>query len=118
VGGRPADPAGPRSGPTAARSDVGAATEGLCQAFLAGQGRQQGKKLDAAALKALADAAGGAGRITPYCQGTQPGTATPNKQKQPGPPDDNGQGQGEPPPGTGGGNQGQGGPPDTGPHSP
>ena len=89
--------------------------EGLCQALLAGNGAEQGKKLDAAAFAALARAAGGQDKVPAYCQSLQPGDGKPKKQKQPGPPDDPGQGSGGPPAGTGGSNQGQGGPPDTPP---
>ena len=89
--------------------------EGLCRAFLAGDGAEQGKKLDATAFAALARAAGGQDKVPAYCQSLQPEDGKPKKQKQPVPPDDPGQGQGSggPPAGTGGGNQGQGGPPDT-----
>jgi hypothetical protein len=88
--------------------------EGLCQAFMAGQGKQ-GKNLDAAAFSALAEAAGGAERIPAYCQAMQQGDDKPKEQKQQAPPDDQGQGQsqGGPPPSTGSGYQGQGGPPAT-----
>jgi hypothetical protein len=91
--------------------------EGLCQAFLAGNGVEQGKKLDAAAFAALARAAGGQDKVPAYCQSLQPGDGKPEKQKQPGPPEEPGQGQGSGGPlaGTGGGNQVQGGPPDTPP---
>ena len=89
--------------------------EGLCRAFLAGDGAEQAKKLDATAFAALARAAGGQDKVPAYCQSLQPGDGKPKKQKQPVPPDDPGQGQesGFPPAGTGGSNQGQGGPPDT-----
>jgi CheY-like chemotaxis protein len=72
-------------------------TEGLCQAFTADKGSEQGKKLDAAAFEALAQAAGGADKITAFCQGMQPGKAKPEKPQQQEPPDDQGQGQGGPP---------------------
>lgn len=76
--------------------------QGLCQAFLAGQDKQQGKKMDGAAFKALADMAGGAGKITTYCQGTLSSGDTKLKKQKPPPPDDQ--------------RQGQDGPPDTRPH--
>lgn len=88
-------------GPTATGSVASPDKQGLCRAFMAGQDRQQGKKLDGGAFKALADLAGGAGKVTTYCQGTPPGDAKPKKQKPP-PPHDQG--------------QGQDGPPDTRPH--
>jgi hypothetical protein len=45
-----------------------AALEGLCRAYLAGQVGQHGGKTDAAALRALATAAGDADKIAAYCQ--------------------------------------------------
>jgi hypothetical protein len=83
-------------GPTATGSAASPDKEGLCQAFMAGQDQQQGKKMDGGAFKALADIAGGAGKVTTYCQGTPPGDAKPKKQKPP-PPDDRRQGQDGPP---------------------
>jgi len=50
------------SGPDA----TGHAKAGLCRAWAAGQGGENGKKLDATAFKALADAAGGADSIGDY----------------------------------------------------
>jgi hypothetical protein len=50
-------------GPDAA----GPAAQGLCRAWAAGQGGQQGKKLDAVAFAALARAAGGSGKVAAYC---------------------------------------------------
>jgi hypothetical protein len=55
------------TGPDAA----GAAKDGLCRAWLAGNGGQRGKKEDSAAFRALAAAAGGAGKIAAYCQDTK-----------------------------------------------
>jgi hypothetical protein len=46
----------------------GAAQHGLCQAWLAGQGGEHGKRADSTAFQALAAAAGGADRIPAYCQ--------------------------------------------------
>ena len=118
-----ADPGGQASS-TTGRTGRGPATtgsgsaavpnlEGLCRAFLAGNGAEQGKKLDATAFAALARAAGGQDKVPAYCQSLQSEDGKPKK--QPGPPDDPGQGQGSggPPAGTGGGNPGQGGPPGT-----
>jgi hypothetical protein len=87
--------------------------EGLCQAFLAGNGAEQGEKLDATAFEVLARAAGGQHKVPAYCQSLQSGDSKPKE--QPVPPDDPGQGQGSGglPAGTGGDSQGQGGPPDT-----
>src|SRR6266571_4797486 len=50
-------------GPDAA----GPAARGLCRAWAAGQGGQHGKKLDAVAFAALAQAAGGSGKVAAYC---------------------------------------------------
>ena len=44
------------------------ALQGLCRAYVAGQGGQHGAKTDATAFRALAAAAGGADRIAAYCQ--------------------------------------------------
>jgi hypothetical protein len=49
---------------------TGAAKDGLCRAWQAGQGGEHGKKDDATAFKALATAAGGADKIAAYCAGT------------------------------------------------
>ena len=89
--------------------------EGLCQAFLSGNGGEQGGKLDATALEALARAAGGQGKVPAYCEALQPGAQKAKELKQPAPPNDEGEGQGGPPTSTGGGGQGQGGPPPSSP---
>ena len=87
----------------------GAARQGLCQAWLAGQGGQHGKRADSTAFQALAAAAGGADRIPAYCQADADASAThgqppadpPARPSPPaaGPPEDpgNGHGQGGPP---------------------
>jgi hypothetical protein len=46
---------------------AGPAARGLCRAWSAGQGGQQGSKLDAPAFAALAKAAGGSDQIAAYC---------------------------------------------------
>jgi hypothetical protein len=90
----------------------GAARHGLCQAWLAGQGDEHGKRADSTAFQALAAAAGGADQIPAYCQvdadtsaahGQRP-AAPPARPSPPttGPPQSPGQG------------HGQGGPPTTG----
>jgi hypothetical protein len=101
---RPSDDA---TGPDAS----GAARHGLCQAWLAGQGDEHGKRVDSTAFQALAAAAGGADRIPAYCQADADASAAhgqpPGKPAPPttGPPED---------PGHGHGRGGQGGPPTTG----
>jgi hypothetical protein len=112
-GSGPADADSP--GPVGTGTAAGPAKEGLCRAFMAGQGDDRGKKLDAAAFQALAEAAGGADRIPAYCQGIEPGPDPPKKPRQSAPPDDQEQGPvpGGPPTDTGGGAQGQGTPPDS-----
>jgi hypothetical protein len=120
--GQATSPTGAADGGTgpAAAAPTGQAKDGLCRAFTAGQGAEQGNKIDAAAFKALADAAGGPGKIATYCQGTQPGSAKSDGQKEQTPPrgpGNQGQGQGGPPPSTVGDNQEHGGPPDTRPRS-
>ena len=90
----------------------GAARHGLCQAWLAGQGDEHGKRADSTAFQALAAAAGAADQIPAYCQadadtsarhGQRP-AAPPARPSPPttGPPESHGQG------------HGQGGPPTTG----
>jgi hypothetical protein len=54
---------GSATGPDAAA----AAKEGLCRAWLAGQGGDNGKRDDSIAFQALATAAGGADKVAAYC---------------------------------------------------
>jgi hypothetical protein len=49
---------------------TGAAKDGLCRAWQAGQGGEHGAKNDATAFKALAAAAGGSDKIAAYCKDT------------------------------------------------
>jgi len=46
----------------------GAAKDGLCRAWLAGQGDDHGKREDSTAFQALARAAGGADKVAAYCK--------------------------------------------------
>lgn len=97
---------GARGGGTATGPDAaGPAKEGLCRAWRAGEGAENGKREDSTAFRALAAAAGGADRIDAYCQ-----AATPEhpKDKEKGSSSSPGGGS----PGHGSGN-GQGGPPPT-----
>jgi hypothetical protein len=106
--------AGTGSGPAANPNMVG-----LCRAYAAGNGGEQGNKLDAAAFQALARAAGGADKIPAYCQQVDPGSSGNGNGQPPGdapkepkggPPVSSGQGspgQGAAPPSSDGG-QGQG----------
>jgi hypothetical protein len=86
----------------------GAARHGLCQAWLAGQGDEQGKRADSTAFQALAAAAGGADQVSAYCQAESDASSAhgqPSGKPAPpttGPPEDPGHG------------HGQGGPPTTG----
>jgi hypothetical protein len=109
-GGQPADAGDHRQAPTAAGNPAGPDVEGLCQAFRAGKGAEQGKKLDATAFQDLAKLAGGAEKIPAYCEEVLAGGATP-KEGTPQQPPGSGQGQGQgrdgPPTSTGAGNQGQ-----------
>jgi hypothetical protein len=107
-------------GPDAA----GAARAGLCRAWQAGQGGDQGLRMDAVAFQALADAAGGADQVAAYCedvtagagsdgqgQASPPSVSAPPTSVAPpssGPPTDPG-----PPDSTGPSGHGQGGPPTT-----
>jgi hypothetical protein len=96
-----------------------AARAGLCRAWLAGQGADNGSRADSVAFQALAAAAGGADNIAGYCANVTAARAG-----------DHGQGQGSPPsgsppstrvsppssgppPAAGPGGHGQGGPPTT-----
>ena len=91
---------GPDAGPAATPN-----LAGLCQAFLSGNGAEEGGKLDATAFEALARAAGGQERVPAYCQDLLPGD---KKIKEPTPSNSGGQGQSGPPATTGSGGQGQG----------
>jgi hypothetical protein len=113
-GPRPTAAAGHGPGSTAGTAP-GLDNEGLCKAYLAGQGAEQGAKLDATAFQALAELAGGRDKIASYCERLLPGGDKPENDKKPAPPDDPGQGQGGgagqpqegPPATTGAGGQGQ-----------
>ena len=105
---------------------TGAARAGLCRAWQAGQGTNHGRRMDAVAFQALADAAGGADNVAAYCedvsvgasadargqgQASPPSVSAPPTSVSPpssGPPADPG-----PPDSTGAGGHGQGGPPTT-----
>jgi hypothetical protein len=102
-GGQPAGSADHGPDSTPAGPDV----ERLCQAFLAGKGAEQGKKLEASAFQYLAKQAGGAEKIPSYCEQVLAGGAKPKEGKPQQPPGGGGQGQGGPPTSTGAGNQGQ-----------
>ena len=94
-----------------------AAKAGLCRAWQAGQGADNGRRADSVAFQALAAAAGGADNIAGYCadvtvasagaqgqgQGAPPSGSPPST--TPSPPSSG------PPPGAGPGGHGQGGPP-------
>jgi hypothetical protein len=86
--------------------------EGLCRAFLAGKGGEQGEKLDATAFEALSRAAGGDDQMRTFCQRLVAVDAKqePKEPRQNVPPGNEDHGLGGPPATTGGG-QGQGSPP-------
>ena len=98
---------------------MAAAREGLCQAWQAGQGADNGRRADSVAFRALAAAAGGADKVAAFCQastagstdthglgqGSSPASVTPPSTV---PPPSSGT-----PPNTGPGGHGQGGPPTT-----
>jgi hypothetical protein len=119
--------AGQGRGSAAGPDATGAARAGLCRAWQAGgQGADHGRRMDAVAFQALAEAAGGADNIAVYCQDVAAGASadahgqsqasTPSVSAPPtsvtppssGPPADPG-----PPASTGPGGHGQGGPPTT-----
>jgi hypothetical protein len=97
---------GPGTGPAASPN-----LEGLCQAFMSGNGTEEGGRLDATAFEALARAAGGQDRVLAFCDDLVPESQNakePKEPKEPAPSGNGGQGQGGPPTSTGGGGQGQG----------
>jgi hypothetical protein len=51
----------------AAVADLDRASQGLCQAWQAGQGSDQGARMEASAFQALTAAAGGANKVASYC---------------------------------------------------
>ena len=111
-----ADSSAGRSSDHATGPDAsGPARHGLCQAWLAGQGDANGRRVDAPAFQALAAAAGGASQVAAYCQADASSSAT-HGQRPAAPP---GSGHVKPsPPTTGpptspGNGHGQGGPPTT-----
>jgi hypothetical protein len=114
-GSRPGGATGPGPGPSVPGPVVSPNLQGLCQAYVSGNGAQQGERLDATAFETLARAAGGEDEIAAYCQELLPGDQDPKKPKDPreAEPSGEGQDQGDPPAGTGSGDQGQGGPPAT-----
>ena len=63
-GSTPGKPSDHAAGPDAS----GAARHGLCQAWSAGRGDENGQRADSTAFQALAAAAGGAARVPAYCQ--------------------------------------------------
>ena len=83
---------------------------GLCQAFLSGNGAEEGGKLGATAFEALARAAGGQDQVPGYCQSLEAGDKAkePKEPKKTKPSNSGGQGQSGPPATTGSGGQGQG----------
>ena len=96
-----------------------AARAGLCRAWQAGKGTDNGRRTDSVAFQALAAAAGGADNIAGYCADVMAGSAGDHSQGQASPPTgpppttkisppSSG-----PPPGAGPGGHGQGGPPTT-----
>jgi hypothetical protein len=110
-------PQGARLGTTAGGPASTAAgpedNKGLCQAYQAGKGDEQGKKLEASAFQALARAAGGEDRIAGYCAGLLGQAKAQDGKDDQGQPGADGQGQGGPPvtdPGQGERAQGAGSP--------
>jgi len=99
---------------------MAAARAGLCQAWQAGRGGDNGRWADSVAFRALAAAAGGADKVAAFCQATSVGDTSAHGQKPSAPsttvappstpvsPPSSG-----PPADPGSGGQGQGGPPTT-----
>jgi hypothetical protein len=94
----------------------GAARHGLCQAWAAGQGDDHGRRSDAPAFQALADAAGGADQVAAYCAAETAGSEA-HGQRPASPPGGDEHAKPSPPttgpPASPGNGQGQGGPPTT-----
>ena len=111
---------GARSGGSTGPGGAGPAAapnpEGLCQAFVSGNGAEQGGKLDATAFEVLARVAGGQERVGAYCQALVEKDQASGKPK--GPKDTKQPKEPEQPSPSGNGGQGQGGPPADGERSP
>ena len=96
-----------------------AARAGLCRAWQAGKGSDNGSRADAPAFQALATAAGGADNIAGYCADVTAGSASDHGQGQASPPSASrpttpvSPPSSGPPPGADPGGHGQGGPPTT-----
>jgi hypothetical protein len=106
-GSRPGAATGGRLGPAGAGPVASPNLEGLCQAFRSGNGAEQGGKLDAIALEALARAAGGQDKVPAYCEALQPGKQKATELEEPKQPEpSNSGGQGGPPASTGSGQSG------------
>jgi hypothetical protein len=107
---------GAATGPDA----MAAARTGLCQAWQAGKGADNGRRTDSVAFRALAAAAGGADNIASFCQASTAGSAGAHGQGQSSPPTGVSPPsttvsppRSGPPASTGPGGHGQGGPPTT-----
>jgi hypothetical protein len=59
----------------------GAARDGLCQAWRAGEGAAHGRPMDAVAFQALAAAAGGADQVPAFCQADTDASAEPGRRQ-------------------------------------
>ena len=96
-----------------------AAREGLCRAWQAGKGSDNGRRTDSVAFQALAAAAGGADKVAGYCADVTAGSAADHGQGQASPPSGSPPStnisppSSGPPPDAGPGGHGQGGPPTT-----
>jgi len=96
-----------------------AARTGLCRAWQAGQGADNGRRTDSPAFQALAAAAGGPDNIAAYCKDVMAGSTGDHGQGQASPPNPSPPSttvsppSSGPPPGAGPGGHGQGGPPTT-----
>jgi hypothetical protein len=107
---------GAATGPDA----MAAARTGLCRAWQAGEGADNGRRADSVAFQALAAAAGGADNIASFCQASTAGSAGARGQGQSSPPTSVSPPsttvsppRSGPPASTGPGGHGQGGPPTT-----
>jgi hypothetical protein len=101
-GARPGVSTGPGPGTAGAGPAAAPNLEGLCQAFMSGNGAEQGAKLDATAFEVLTRAAGGEDKVAAWCEDLLPGDQKLKEPKEPKEPKEqpsgsNGQGQSGPP---------------------
>jgi hypothetical protein len=115
-----ADAHGQGQGSAVGPDATAAARAGLCRAWQAGKGADNGRRTDSPTFQALAAAAGGADKVAAYCADVTAGAAGAQEQGQGSPPSGSPPSttvsppsSGPPPDAGSGGHDGQGGPPTT-----